>query len=735
MAVNRHETGTSTESFNLAGEPLVTALAYSPDGQLIATAAHRDVVQLWNAQTHEDAGPGPIAVTLSHADVYIKQLAFSPDGTRLAILANVTVTRFVGLRAVPRVWTYSMETGELRWGPHLRSQYKSVYYDEIHSARVEWSPDGAHIAETRSDSIILWEVAHDSIENTIMLPTKVHHGIVTALSMSPDGRNVALGCEDQEVQMYTLCSLDVKTSALLFLVDYAHDNTITSINYSLDGLEFVTGSRDGTLKIWDTLSGTAKVVLENSTPIEWVRFSPDCKTVFSGDNRGSLRGWDPSVSDSLKFGPISTVPYGAPVGISAYSLSADGRQAAVAIYHQYLRETRAIDLVMIWDMSNATRIHPQETMLIQIERCSSMNTLSWFPGGKRLLISERSDKSKSIHTWDTQPIPVPSNTGGNGGADDKVTTSQPTVHQVSDHDATASDEDSFMNWPAVPKTRHLEPKMNLDDIEMSDCGSVTEPTDGERVKKTADLRRLWARFGPRIYKTQWKERVHAVVSVGRLTRREYALGPELGGEGRYPCRGRYVREHADDEDTPSPSPSRSNSPDLPQQNGQQSEDNDDEETIAAMPMAKQPHTKARMNLNDIETNDLDAVGGSRGGERTGKAVSVKPRRLWARFGLGSSGRKQRRERVHAVVSAAEGFRRNIALDPESGAEHRRASRERRARGHTGDEDISSSSSSRDSSMRSQPQTKQQPEADNEEETGQAGWCYALSHCTCLPWFK
>jgi WD40 repeat protein len=55
----------------------VTAVAFSPDGQILASGSDDKTIKLWDLQT------GVEIATLSGHDSYVQSVAFSPDGKTL----------------------------------------------------------------------------------------------------------------------------------------------------------------------------------------------------------------------------------------------------------------------------------------------------------------------------------------------------------------------------------------------------------------------------------------------------------------------------------------------------------------------------------------------------------------------------------------------------------------------------------------------------------------------------
>ena len=166
----------------------VRALAYSPDGNTLATAQH--VANDWNLQLW-DPTTGRLIRTIDTEDVPIADLAYSPDGTILTTSIGSTVTLWHG----STVTLWHAGTGE-----RLR---------EIGGGgeRFAYSPDGNTLAMADGAVIDLYDTQKLLSDRSSLWVERVlegHTGYVTDLVYSPDGTTLASGSEDGTVLFWDL---------------------------------------------------------------------------------------------------------------------------------------------------------------------------------------------------------------------------------------------------------------------------------------------------------------------------------------------------------------------------------------------------------------------------------------------------------------------------------------------------------------------------------------------------
>ncbi|MCG9129286.1 sigma-70 family RNA polymerase sigma factor [Candidatus Poribacteria bacterium] len=205
----------------------------------------------------------PEGAKARHGKGHIKGIAYSPDGTLLAVVSSIGI------------WLYDAHTGqELDLLIRTSVQVKSVAF----------SPDGKTLVSGNSDNTIhLWDIQTHTLQNTF----KGHTDSVLSVVFNSDGTSLASGSKDN-----TICLWDVYTGKLQKTLK-GHTNAVISVVFDPNGETLASGGIDTTLRLWDVETGTLQktINLVEYTERMDMTFSPDGKTLAAWE-WGTIQLWD-----------------------------------------------------------------------------------------------------------------------------------------------------------------------------------------------------------------------------------------------------------------------------------------------------------------------------------------------------------------------------------------------------------------------------------------------------------
>jgi WD40 repeat protein len=172
-------------------------VAFSPDGQQVATAAIDRTVKVWGLEPDGRLSPEPKLTLADHLGA-VWGVAFSPDGAWLVS---------TGRDRTIRRWS---RTGEL---------LEAVEVDGLGLSRVAISPDGQQVAVGNMDNTVtVWNRITGRLFNL-----QGHKSGVRSIAFSPDGKTVVSGGEDRVAiiwNMDSLLDLDLMRYGCNWLRDY-----------------------------------------------------------------------------------------------------------------------------------------------------------------------------------------------------------------------------------------------------------------------------------------------------------------------------------------------------------------------------------------------------------------------------------------------------------------------------------------------------------------------------------
>jgi WD40 repeat protein len=269
----------------------IRAVLFTPDGQTLATASEDRTIRFWNPTSGE-----PTKLLFSRYDHNITSLSISPDGLMLAR---------GGHNKDIKIW-------EVTTGTELMTLLGKDQYDHHWSVCVAFSPDGVHLASGYDiGKVKVWEVLPSGEEKVLHNghwreivddDTTEFRGYfvedeggfqkpmeywIGALAFTPDGKLLISGSRDCSIKLFEMPQVtELRTLK-------GHSGWVRSLAVSPDGKVLVSASDDHTIRFWDIASGRVFRTLKgHDTPVRCVTFSPDGLRLASAAWDRTLKLWE-----------------------------------------------------------------------------------------------------------------------------------------------------------------------------------------------------------------------------------------------------------------------------------------------------------------------------------------------------------------------------------------------------------------------------------------------------------
>jgi RNA polymerase sigma factor (sigma-70 family) len=316
------------------------AVAFSPDGKVIASGGGGRGLVLWDAATGKELR---VLVPTEH----VLGLAFSPDGKRIAAAYRVKaihvwdvatgreVAQLPGNdQGVPLVFAFSPDGKTLAAGGHdakvrlidlaTRQQVRALEGHEKSVWGLAFSPDGKTLASGGLDGrVCLWDPATGEQKGRL----SGHTAGVLRVAFTPDGKTLVSAGEGEGVRLW-----DMATRREVRFIE-AKDASRWAFALSPDGRTVATGHTDGTARLWDAATGRElRRWQAHATVPQSLAFSPDGKVLATGAlSDSAVRLWDPATGKELR-------PAGGPRGsVILLSFEDGGKVLRVAGRDRVLR--------------------------------------------------------------------------------------------------------------------------------------------------------------------------------------------------------------------------------------------------------------------------------------------------------------------------------------------------------------------------------------------------------------
>jgi len=270
----------------------------------------------------------------------------------------------------------------------------------------------------------------------------------------------SLGWNEKEIRALEAKIGGAAQVSQLLLSLNVHGGSVRTAAFSPDGARVVTGSHDGTMRVWDAKSGTQLIELKgHSASVQGAAFSPDGVRIVTGSRDGTARVWESApVPASGASGPSSAWQpvlvlkgHGGTVMSAAYS--PDGGRIVTS---------SADRKAMVWNATSGAQL------LALAGHDGYVNSAAFSPDGARIVTSS---DDRTARVWDAASGAQLLELKGHGGPLYSAAFSPDGARIV-----TGSDDRTARVWDAASGAQLLE----LNGHEGS-VNSATFSPDGMRL--------------------------------------------------------------------------------------------------------------------------------------------------------------------------------------------------------------------------------------------------------------
>ena len=292
----------------------VTSVAFSPDGQYLATGSRDRSVKVWRL-----ADGMLVSSRADHAQK-VNAVAFSPDGQWLASASDDRTAKLY------RTSDWGLERTFTGHGDYVFS--------------LAFSPDSVRLATGSWDQTVrIWNVIDGSLVHSLG-----HGSGILAVAFAPDGQTLASGAYDHSIKVW-----DPKGGVLVDTL-LGHAGAVLTLAFAPNNRMLASGSwyPEYAIRLWgppgrETID---RIITNHSNSINELMFTSNGRLISGGDT--TARFWDAPTGQFL-----STI--NATASVATMALSPDGQLIALPGANHTVKIYRASDGTLVQTLVGHTQ--------------------------------------------------------------------------------------------------------------------------------------------------------------------------------------------------------------------------------------------------------------------------------------------------------------------------------------------------------------------------------------------